>query len=313
MSDLHPLLQNIASTCFISLDAEFADGKRMLELSICDNLGHPVYNQRFKPEGLKEWGPVPHNIRPIDVKNKPRFNICSHEIQRIIDKADFILGFALENDIRMLKKEGIMIPEDKKIIELRDWFWILYGKDNGLDYSDRISNESIADTLLVETDPNRLHSSLYDAQITLQSFSRVLKNLQNINIKTTSLDEAYKLFIPVFNKSKDEYDREHTGGYCFIQDLGSRYKVRFNVLPPENDESIIACIEVANRKKAMLDISRMLLGKNFGGNFFVDRISPNKLARFKSYRNVFYSEDSALDTRLLKLTNLFGDRKNKKL
>ena len=48
MTELHPFLANIEASKLICLDAEFADGRYMLELSISDARGQLIYNKDRK-------------------------------------------------------------------------------------------------------------------------------------------------------------------------------------------------------------------------------------------------------------------------
>lgn len=307
----HKLLREMRSRQFIAMDAEFADGRYMLELSIYDNSGELIYNQRFRPKRISTWRLDPHNITPEDVKDMPYFSECIADIQNIIDESEFILGFDLKNDIKVLRREGISISSDKSIVELRDWFWMLYGSRHDFDYENRVSNESVAKALDVEVelDESKLHSAHYDTMLSLLSFSRLMDYLNEINIRPESFEDAYSQFQPLYKASKDIYDAENAAGYCYIRSTGDRYLIDYSSESPEEDDRIIASIHVANKKRAKIDISALFLGRNVAGKFKVDKISPAKLSKFKSYSNTFNCDDKAYDAKILQLTKMYGGKK----
>lgn len=303
MTGLHPFLASIEPTKLICLDAEFADGRYMLELSISDARGQLIYNRRFKPARISEWGTVPHGITPAMVADAPLFRECVDEIQGIIDNAEYITGFALVNDFRRLTAEGVLIPESKQVIEVKDWFWILYGLEHGLDYHKGISNQSVATELGIEADESRLHASDYDIELSLSSLNRLL--LQADNAGASSLAEYYPAVIKRFKVEKEKYDRAQSAGFCYIIRKDNGYWVKFNQNRPHPSSAIIAMIEVESRKEAKLYLSQLFLNRIEDGSFFVEKISQAKLEKFKAYSNTFSAEDGAVQSKLLKLAGKF--------
>lgn len=298
MTDMEP-------SRLISLDAEFADGRYMLELSICDATGKTVYSRRFRPEKIRRWGLVPHNITPAMVKDCPRFRDCIPEIRKIIERADYVAGFALDNDLKILKAENLPIPPEKKIIELKDWFWLLYGKDHGLDYSNGIGNQRVATELGIEVAEERLHSSEYDACVSLQSLLRLLPEARKDAPEGEDFDGMYSRITALFEKEKDLYDRRQSAGWCFILHEGDGFRFRINRDEPSDDPSMIAKIHVENRKQAMLDLGTMLYGKIREGSFAFPRLSEKKLKQFLSYSNSYSPEEKAIASKLMQLARKF--------
>lgn len=303
MTDLHPFLARIEPSRLICLDAEFADGRYMLELSISDATGRLIYNRRFKPVRISGWGTIPHGITPQMVADAPHFSKCIGEIQNIIDRADYITGFALENDFRHLRAEGIHIPDTKKVIEIKDWFWILHGLNHGFDYQKGVSNQSVAAELGIEADESRLHASDYDIKLSLSSLNRLLQRSDTSAFD--SLDLMYPAVMEHFNIEKEKYDRQQSAGFCYIVRKENGYWVKFNQNRPHPNSSIVAMIEVESRKEAKLYMSQLFLNRIEDGSFFVEKISNAKLEKFKAYSNRFSSEDSAMQSKLLRLAGKF--------
>ncbi|MDE6098444.1 MAG: hypothetical protein K2L80_09475 [Muribaculaceae bacterium] len=304
MTELHQFLTDTEAEKLICLDAEFADGRYMLELSVSDARGKLIYNQRFRPDKISDWGTVPHGITPAMVADAPLFKQCVPEIQRIIDKAEYITGFALINDFRRLSSEGISIAPDKKIIELKDWFWTLYGRDKGFDYQNGISNQSVATELGIEVDEEKLHGSDYDIELSLSSLNRLLQHASAIQAR--SLDEFYDAVTARFRVYKEEYDREQSAGFCSIQQKENGYWIKFNKKRPRESASLVAVIEVESRKEAMLYMSKLFLNHIEEGSFFIDKLTKAKLQKFKEYSNTFSAEDREVQSKLLKLASKFS-------
>lgn len=304
MTDLHPFLAQIEANRLICLDAEFADGRYMLELSISNASGQLIYNRRFKPARIAEWGTIPHGITPAMVADAPHFSRCISEIQTIIDTADYITGFALENDFRHLRAEGIHIPDEKKVIEVKDWFWILHGQKHGFDYQKGVSNQNVAAELGIEADESRLHASDYDIELSLSSLNRLLHSADTSAF--VSLDAMYPAVMEHFKVEKEKYDRQQSAGFCYIVRKENGYWVKFNQNRPRPSSSIIALIEVESRKEAKLYMSQLFLNRIEDGSFFVEKISNAKLEKFKAYSNRFSAEDSAVQSKLLRLAGKFA-------
>ena len=304
----HKLLADMDPGRLICIDAEFAAGKYMLELSITDNRGTVIYEQRFKPVDIKSWHTVPHNITPEMVADKPAFKDCIEDIRKILQQADYVMGFALENDIHHMANEGLVLPKGKKIIELRDWFWTLYGRGHGLDYAQGISNQSIAGHLGVDVDEALLHGSAYDTQLTMSAFTKLISVSEEIPADIDSFEKLYRWFKKLYAIKKEEYDRERSAGYCFIRKIPSGFHLKSNREGPGKDNDLIACVKVEDRKMAMIYFSNLFLGKVVDGNFTFARLSAPKLAKFKAYSNTFTTDTQHDSSQLLKLARKFGSR-----
>lgn len=298
-SKVHPLVKSLERGRMICLDAEFAAGSHMLELYISDCNGDTLYNHRFKPVGISRWRTDIHGISPEMVKRAPRFKKCRPRIQRIIDDAEYIMGFAIENDIRRLTAEGIVIPEDKKIIELRDWFWLYYGREAGLDLFNGISNKAVAQYLEVPLIEDRLHTSCYDTVVTMASFNRLLFHAAP---EEGSMDELYERFTREYEVGRLEYERRLRAGFCVLTREEDKFRLRAVQVMPDDPGDVIATIKVESRKEALFDLGKMLAGRPMDGSFTFEKLSRQKLEKFKRYHNVYTPYAHRMARQLARLT-----------
>ena len=67
----------------------------ILQLSIVDENGNPLFNEYFKPQYHKSWEQAEevNHILPKMVENKPSFESCIPAIKNILENADLIVGY----------------------------------------------------------------------------------------------------------------------------------------------------------------------------------------------------------------------------
>lgn len=92
----------------------------ILELSIIDaDTGEVLHSQRYNPKIRVEW-PAAQAINGIslhDVRNCPEMDY-EDRIQPIIDQADWIGGWNIQYDLRMLSEIGIEPSGDAEIVDI---------------------------------------------------------------------------------------------------------------------------------------------------------------------------------------------------
>lgn len=278
------------NTC-LCFDAEFARGMEMLELSAVNMHGDVVYQQRFKPRRYRNWDSDIHHITPAMVATAPSFSSCRRRIQALMDNCSYIVGFAVrENDIAKLKRQYVQGLDSKHIIELREWFWICYGRQHGLDYQQGISLRTCCEHLGVGYDETQAHSSAFDAMVTLECFKILFVNFT----ETYGHDRQYSTFADVlvhfaavFKKYKYEYDCERASGYCAIIRAGNDFMVKATRELPELNELTVECIEVADRKKTLMRLGEKYLGEPRSRSFFFRRLTDDKLEYFRRQARSF--------------------------
>lgn len=304
----------------ICLDAEFASWRdilEMLELTMTDSEGKVIFNHRFRPARIRKWNLIPHGIRPSDVEREPSFASCRPSIQRILDGARYLIGFAIDNDIRRLEGQGVRRLNRPHIIEIRDWFWLIYGREAGLDYAQDIGLARCCKELGVEIDPDQAHGAAYDTAITLRCFHVLLERFvkSHADRAFASFDELYDTFAQEFGEAKKAYDLAAAHGYCTIyateteSGKGFRFAASKEAPDPERSD-IVATIEVANRRKAILDLSKLLTGQALSSNrFYFSRLPQERLRRFKEYTNAADIDELNHAKNLLRLASAFNSHR----
>lgn len=304
----------------LCLDAEFASSRdilEMLELTVTDSEASIIYNHRFRPARIRRWNLVPHNITPAMVAREPSFASCRPSIQRILDGADYLIGFAIDNDIRRLQAQGTQRLDDKKVIEIRDWFWLIHGRGHGLDYAQDIGLARCCTELGIDIDPDKAHGAAYDTLQTLTCFHTLLARFvaSHADVKFATFDDLFDCFTAEFGPAKEEYDLAAARGYCAIYrntrpDAAHHYRFTASREAPDPGRAdLIAFIEVANRRKAVLDLSKMLFGEPLTSlRFSFDRLTDNQIKCFKAYSNKADIEEVNFARDLMKLTAAFPSR-----
>ncbi|MDE6137286.1 MAG: hypothetical protein K2F97_07420 [Muribaculaceae bacterium] len=282
------LLSTVSPATCICFDAEFARGMEMLELSVVDLRGHLIYQQRFKPRRYRTWDSDIHHITPAMVATAPSFSSCRRRIQAIVDNCSYIVGFAVrENDINKMKRQYVQGFDSKFVLELRDWFWVCHGRERGLDYVQGISLKFCCEELGVSHDESQAHTSAYDAAVTLACFKLLFDRFVERHGATrryTTFADVVAHFASVFKKYKYEYDRERASGYCAIVRAGDEYLLKATREQPEFDDTLVECIAVDDRKRAMMKLSERFTGTTRSRNFFFRKLTDSRLELFRKLR-----------------------------
>ncbi len=291
----------------VCLDAEFVEGDELIELSVYGLDRKEIYHQRFSPVHYSKWDSSIHHITPEMVADAPAFSECLPEIQEIIDNADALIGFAIENDIFHLERQGVERLQQKKILELRDWFWINHGKENGLDLFQGVSLEKVTAQLDVSFGTDGMHSASGDTLATLDCFLKLLDSFCQRNaIASDDIATATDRFAEVFAVEKEAYDRAHAEGYAVLLRIGDNgYTLRVRREEPQQSPRVAAIVRVADRKRAAVELHNMMARRPMLGKG-VYRLNNKDIDRFKAYTNGFDSEEHALFKKLEKLSSRFS-------
>lgn len=280
------LLTTIRSSACLCFDAEFARGVEMLELSAVNLEGKLIYTQRFKPQRYRTWESNIHHITPEMVAKEPKFSSCRRRIQALVDRCGYILGFAVrENDMTKMKRQHIHMLDSKTVLELRDWFWICFGREHGFDYQQGISLKFCCEQLGVEHDAEHAHASAFDAAITLKCFKILFERFVMQYDKERnfqSFRDVVKFFSSIYKKYKHEYDMQRAAGYCFISRTEEGgYQVKASSERPEAADNLVACVHVADRKVAMARFGNYLFREPRRRNFMVEELTEKQLRYFR--------------------------------
>lgn len=295
----------------ICLDAEFANaeggaasaryGQELLELSVFGFDGTEVYRSRFKPARHKVWNLVPHGITPQMVASAPGVKECLGTIQEVMDAAKYIVGFALENDLRELKAAGVRGLDAKHVIEVKHWFWIVYGLDHGLDLFNGIGLERCCEQLGIEFDEEVRHSASGDTEATLRCFRKLYDAFVEADEEcdaTTPFAKVVERFESVYGPRKREYDRMQAAGYAYLTPRGEGlYRLdvvqkRRNVAP----DSGVVEISVENRKLAERELRSKLARRMSRPGLYA--LKHSDFDMFSAYRAPFSDDYDADEARL---------------
>lgn len=261
----------------IVLDAEFTGANEMLELAVADLSGEMIFESLFRPARSRRWSRVPHGITPDMVAGCPKFAWRVPRVQRIVDRCRYMIGFALENDISHLRAEGIGRLDTKRVLDLRDWFWLVHGRHHGFDYREGVNLSLIREVLDVGGDDDGdAHRAGFDTRCTLLCFRELLGRFAGrCKPEPATFDEAVAMFYSEFDTAMDAYRREAAAGFVsLIVTEEGRHVIKANKLRPEA-ENVIECVAVVDRRVAMGRLSRILTGRPHSNRIVLDSGDPH--------------------------------------
>lgn len=211
----------------ISLDIEATDSGEILEISIfrCGQIDE-IYHSFFKPVHTDRWTNKAHHITPEMVKDAPCFRDERAKIQEIINEADGIVGFALQNDIKYLKNHNVIIPPTVFKIDVRDWFWYYIGKEFGLDFDTVPRLSKCAELMGFNfSEEKDAHSATNDTKMTVIIFQTILeKSCEGVINK-----EIIETFIKTYEKEKEKNAEVKAKGVLSLCKKDNSYILKNNV------------------------------------------------------------------------------------
>lgn len=290
----------------VCLDAEFVEGDELIELSIFALDRTELYHSRFRPTRYRDWDSSIHHITPEMVADAPTFASERPGIQKIIDSARHLAGFAISNDISHLSRQGIQRLDNRHILELREWYWINHGLGAGLDLFQNVSLASVIETLGIEFSGDGMHSASGDTLATLDAFLLMYERFCAANgFDLKQFEEAVRHFDEVYAREKLEYDRTHAEGYALLLRSGSGYTLRIKREEPRPSPRLVASIRVADRQRASIELHNLLARRPLIGRE-VYRLTPKDIEEFKNYTNGFDTDDHAYFKKLQGLSSRFN-------
>lgn len=290
----------------ICLDAEFVEGDELIELSVYSIDRTPIYYSRFRPERYTRWDSSIHHITPEMVADAPTFASERPAIQKIIDSARHLVGFAISNDISHLARQSIQRLDKCHIIELREWYWINHGLGAGLDLFQNVSLASVIETLGIEFSADGMHSASGDTLATLDAFLLMYERFRTARgFAPEQFEAAVKEFDEVYAREKLEYDRTHAEGYALLLRAGNGYTLRIKREEPRPSERLVASIRVADRQRASVELRNLMARRPLIGRE-VYKLTPRDIEEFKNYTNGFDTDDHAYFKKLQGLSSRFN-------
>lgn len=278
---------------FICLDAEFADSRNneILELSIYDISGEEIYHQYFKPIKTRKWNNTEkiHHITPAMVKDKPTFKECARDIQSIIDRAGYIIGFATENDIKHLKGSGIRHFTKKHVVNIREWYWLCLGRDKGYDMLNGPGLTVCAGDLGIYFHDDDAHSASNDAKVTLDCFVELARRFEDKYMSGSDnyVTDVVAEFKRVYSEAQAEYHRLNARGRIFLlKSDGGGYRLKRLKIDESPDADVVESITVDDRFRAEYELRRRFLHRLLPDSSAYE-LNKRDLAYFRSYSNKY--------------------------
>ena len=282
----------------ICFDIEATDREEILELSIYDyKSGEEIFHNYFKPRRERSWpnSEAVHHITPQMVADKPYFSQYKREIQSLINSADLLIGFAIDNDINYLRIAGIHIPDSKPIAETKQWYWACRGKADGV-LLDAVPKLTVcANNMGIEFPVDDAHSASADTRNTLLLFKTLHEEYCASRGIEKHLDDRS---LSVFNKEYAEeclnYARENAKGFITLIPKENGYYIKNSHKPQEKGISIF----VNSRFIAEADIRKMFAKREDRNRQYLYRLRESDIEQFKSYTNTFDSVKEKLCKKL---------------
>ncbi len=289
----------------ICFDAEFANEaglpEEILELSIWQTEGlgpeathRQVFHQYFRPVYHRRWPhsqPV-HHISPAMVAGKPHFKEWRKKIQEIVSQADFIVGFALENDIEALEKEGIKGLAEKRRVDVRDFHWLQNTRHQGVDLNSRKKLAITAEDLGVEFSENLAHGADYDTRKTLECF----RTLMDAFVKSELLEEKGEeeklaCYLTRWDEEREKALKEYARGWVALNRWHEGYRIKATRQQPQAKPDLVVAVEVGARQRALDEIDARFDKKRSDRDPSVYLLKNQDIEWFRKYRNEYDGQE----------------------
>lgn len=264
----------------VCLDIEATEYGEMLELSVIrfDDKAE-IYHSYFRPRRTKKWRTDIHHITPTMVKDAPRLAKERSKIQRIINKADGIIGFAVNNDLTYLKSNGISITKSKKIIDVQKWYWLYKGKSEGMDLGTLPGLSKCAQicgmNFSEETDA---HSATNDTLATISILERVMQDNSIAEISGDLLNEFHKKF----EEAKAEHTKNAARGFITLYPAEGGYTLKSSPIGNGNAETGLY-ITVESRHIAERELRRRFEKRETAPDSGIYRLTDSDIEFFRNY------------------------------
>lgn len=269
----------------ICLDIEATDNGEMLELSVINHSdGSMAYHSYFRPPTARTWpnSQAVHHISPEMVKDAPTIRKERPAIQRIIDGADGIVGFAVDNDIRYLQGSNIIVGDDVRIIDVRDWFWYYKGRYLDIEFGSVPRLAKCAELLGFEfSEESEAHSAANDTLMTIKLFDALVAEANT----GLPLEDTIREFEIILEKERRLYAERMARGFISLVHTQKGYLVKNNHQHPASDAEF--SIEVPGRFQAEHDIRKKFRKRETSPDSHVYDLRKSDIEFFKGYANSY--------------------------
>lgn len=281
----------------ICLDAEFADNEELLELSFFNLSGREIYHEYYRPEKIDNWRTDIHHITPEMVSDKPSFASVRQKVQDMLDDAFALTGFAVDNDLRVLTRSGINHLDDKRVIDVKDMFWYIKGRETEMSPFSVPSLIACANALGFVFGEDAAHSASADTEMTLKCFNSLFSQF---NVSGEISEQSVVSFVDQIDQAKARFVEESAAGAVRVTKFKDNYKLHFGRKTEGEDKGILFEVEVADRYKAEYELKKLLKKKEVPDKWNVYKLTPKLLEEIKGYKNEYNAEDSAWCKKILR-------------
>lgn len=298
------------------LDAEFTgNSQELLELAVMDLTGRTVFHSYFKPARVRSWRLEPHNITPAMVADAPSFGECRAELQRLFDTSDGIVGFAVDNDIDHLRAEGVEFDPAMPVVETRELYH-LYASLNadkplspfaipGLSVCAGEFDIHFAESpSAADAEQPAEHSAAGDTLVTLRLYRALVERLGSLvpALAGATETQVWEYAHAAYEQARIEHFRSSAHGYLLLHSPSpGMHCIRVLSAPPRQQPAgTVACIEVADRYRAIYDFNDRFPRQSPSAPALTYRLKPKHIEFFKSYTNVYDPDSAEIYRRLIK-------------
>ncbi len=269
----------------ICFDIEATDNGEMLELSV---YGYPdkneIYHSYYKPSKARCW-PISekvHHITPAMVADKPLFKEERHRVQQLVDAADILIGFSVDNDIKYLKDNGISIADNQRVLDVRSLYELIHGKSLGVPFGNMPGLGVCAENIGIPfTEDKEAHSAGNDTLKTIEVMELLLTTFQGgRTFSAETVDEVNRLY----EEARETYLRESARGYISLVKCGDCYRIKNNREPRDRAEY---SIEVASRYIAEQELQERFAKRQKTKDSELYRLNADDIKFFHAYPNVY--------------------------
>lgn len=290
----------------ICFDIEAADNEEILELSVFDyESDKEIFHNFFKPRNISYWpdSEAVHHITPEMVADKPYFSRFKKEVQQIIDSADLLVGFAVDNDIKYLLNAGISIPDSKAIVEVKHWYWICRGKEDGV-LLDAVPKLTVcANNIGIEFPEETAHSASTDTSNTLKLFKALVEDFcQKEKLEPGLSEKSLELLNKRYADERLNFNRLNASGYLTLNKRDDGFYLKNS----QKEQGIGISIKVESRYIAEHDIRRMFTSREDKTKRGLFHLKDKDIKKFLSYSNSFDPEKEMF------YRKIYNPRKNSK-
>ena len=268
----------------ICLDIEATDNGEMLELSVISHADcRTVYQSYFRPATARSWpnSQAVHHITPAMVKDAPTVKKESRKIQTLVNAADGIIGFAVDNDIRYLRGNGIGVRDDIKVIDVRDWFWYYKGRYLDIEFGAVPRLAKCAELLGFEfSEESEAHSAANDTLMTIRLFDALVREAD----MGVPLAEAIERFEVMFEEEKRLHAERMARGFISLIRTPRGYLLKNTHQHPASDAE--HSIETPGRFQAEHELREKFRKREVPDSGCYD-LRKSDIEYFKTYRNAY--------------------------